>query len=199
MNPARPAWLLAGLVLMAGCAAQVTVQGHTVREGRPDVVPAAHAAPRGDALVASVRAVTVNFTPAVRQQLQAVTSFDADVFVDAVSKELAARGRFDAAGAGPELEILVDALDVKPTGGPAIMGNRAAAGTLGGRVRLLGVDLVEQHGFSVLAEAEVGIPREGADPGALRPLYRRFALLLGDELDGTPGRSAAPAGEQPAR
>lgn len=175
MNRAWPAALLAGLAMLAGCSAQVTLQGHTVREGRAEVEkPAAGAA--------SVRAVTLTFTPAIRQQLQVETNFDADEFLEAVSGELAERGQLDAAGKGPELEILVDALEVKPTGGNAFMGNLPADGRLGGRVRLLGVDLVEQRSFNVLAEAQVGIPREGRDPGALRALYDRFAQRVAKEL-----------------
>lgn len=175
MNHARPAALLAGLAVLAGCSAQVTLQGHTVREGRAAVEKPATGA-------ASVRAVTVTFTPGIRQQLQGQTHFDADAFLEAVSEELAVRGQLDAKGKGPELEILVDTLEVQPTGGTAFMGNLPADGRLGGRVRLLGVDLVEQRSFNVLAEAEVGIPRESRDPGTLRALYGRFAQRVGEEL-----------------
>jgi hypothetical protein len=169
---AAPAMLLA---LLAGCGAQVTLQGHTVSEGRPGPAKLANAR---DMAAAVVRSVSITFTPTVRQQLPGEAGFDADALHETIERELAARALLDAQGSGPELEVLVDALEVKPTGSRLVVA---------ARVRLLGAESVEQRSYNVRAEAPAIMPGAARGADELRAIYRRFAVLLAEGLAGATG------------
>ena len=193
--------LLVSLGLLAGCG-EVIVFGHTVREGSSSAHAKTDASPvaQGGAsqavgetttspAVRIVKAVTLSLSPQASTRVAGDARFNADALREAINNELRARKLLDEREASdrPVAHISIDEFDVHPTTNAIVFGYIPSAGTLKGDVRVSDTGGDEQT-FRVEADSRFSIAEKGED-NPLKPLYRRFANLVADRLDGTPPKS----------
>jgi hypothetical protein len=167
------ALLLVVSAMLAGCA-RVTVFGHTVHEGTE---PAASRA--AEPVAQQYRSVDVVFSPQARMTVAVDPLFNAELMQKTVEKELQSRNLVNATDAKVTdvVELRIDDLGIVRTSNVILFGKVTGAGTLTGLVRILDADGKESRSFKVVAEAQVGIPKEGDTSDALKPVYRRFAEM----------------------
>jgi hypothetical protein len=183
-------WLLAvvNVALLAGCG-QVVVFGHVVGEGKaPEVAQTAAPTETKDsqAVVATTvpafKSITLKVAPNATDNVASSTPFEPELLLEALRTELRARKLLDEEN--PQLastaEVQVSEVSVRPSTNAVVFGYQMMSGTLIGDVHLAGAAL------HVLADTRLTIPvdDENRKKDPLGPLYRRFALLTADRIQG---------------
>jgi hypothetical protein len=186
--------LLLTVGLLAGCG-QVAVFGHTIGEKhspsevKADSIPTPQAAvsPR----IQMVKDVRLVLTPQAATKVANDAKFNADTLLEAIKGELRSRKLLDDTDsrANGTAEISIDDFAMRPTSNAVVFGYLLNAGTLNGEIRVRDTDGKDLQNFRVEAESQVSIAASGETKNPLEPLYRRFAVLAGDNLAGTPSKS----------
>ena len=173
--------LLMASVVLGGCGANVTMFGHTVREGKPEEKePVAQQAPAGaaEAGVAAnpgtakaepvVRDVLLSLNATLKKQVVTDAYFDSESLRTSIATELRSRGLMGSpdSTSGTAIDILIDSYSLQAT---------SNVGRIAGLVRVLDEAGKERRSFKAQAEATLQVPVKGMDSAALSALYGKFA------------------------
>ena len=192
-------WLLLTLGLLAGCG-QVVIFGHTVGDGRANSASEPASKPKGQATSTPaahrVKAVTLALTPEATQKVAGDPRFKADALRDAVEGELRSRQLLDVQDpqASGTAEILIDDFAIRATSNAVVFGRIPSAGTLIGDIRIRDANGNALPADKISAEARMSLAANGNDKNPLQDLYRRFAVLVADNLAGIPSKSEDTSG-----
>jgi hypothetical protein len=194
-------------LLLTGCG-QVAVFGHTIGE-RGTAAEVKHDAgtpqakqsvskPVASAAVHVVKAVALSLTAQTMATTANDSRFNADALNTAIRSELLKRKLLDETNINAETAaISIDALTVQPKSNAVVFGYILSTGKLSGDMQVHLADAADMRTFRLDAETQLSIAANGKDPNPLGPLYRRFAVLVGDSLSGTVSKQDVPSNQNP--
>ena len=204
--------LLSGLT--SGCG-QVAVFGRTIGE-KPasQASAAATAAPESAAPSAkmpasklrtdmvepipTIKSVTLTLAPQVAAQVADDARFNREALLTAVRSELQLRKLLNEADSrGSAVDITIDAYGMRPTSNAIVFGNIVSAGTLSGRMQLRDAQGNELPIRNIESAAQVSIPATGQSANPLARLYREFAVVTANSIDGTLPKPVIGADQHP--
>jgi hypothetical protein len=160
--------LLLTLACAGGCA-QVR-HGDTPRAGVAITQP-------------QITRIALDFSPAVRKQIEADSRFDSTLFNEAVVAELQSQQLLDLKKPLDRVAVIrLEDFDVHATSNLVLFGRLASAGLLAGSVRVRDAAGNPLREFHLSAEVPLRISQRGNDKNPLRDLYRRFAELMAERL-----------------
>jgi hypothetical protein len=195
------------VAMLAGCG-QVILFGHEVRsrsENSQPATPASEETPaetavdepaKPTAIAHAIKAVNLLVTAEATAKVTGDASrFSADALLEAIKTELRSRKLLDEQDprASGTAEIIVDDLATRATTNAVVFGYKMLAGTLEGDIQVTAADGTSKStGSRIVAESKLTVAANGEDKNPLGPLYRKFAVLVGDRLAGvtsTPPKS----------
>ncbi|HEY4210200.1 MAG TPA: hypothetical protein VGM84_01855 [Steroidobacteraceae bacterium] len=146
-------------------------------------IPAASAAPT------TVTSVIINFTPAALDAASAAFKLQWRPLRTAIEGELRARKLLGAGNTtvpGRTIEISIDGFTARTASNVVMFGQLFEAGTLTGDVTVRDRSGAALQTYRIKANSHLNRPATGATVETLTPLYRKFADLTVDDLDGAP-------------
>jgi hypothetical protein len=193
---------LAPVVMTLSCCAGWVVFGHTIEGQRQQPSAVAPPAPTTDHPYAAqpapspppvavpsarmLKSVTVRFTPAAREKIAAEPQFKEDRLLATIEDELRAHKLFDDSDsrATGTLEVSIDDFATRPLSNAVVFGYVLGNGTLTGRIEVRNAEGREPRDSRINAESRVEKPVSAEQSNAFGPLYRKFADLTVDSLNG---------------
>ena len=142
--------------------------------------------------VHTVRAVNVSLAPAAK--VAGDSNFGLDALTAAIKSELRARrllSEQNPNGSG-SVVVTIDGMTSHPTSNAVFFGYQMMAGTLTGDIRVDGATGNELPDFRIIAASRWNVVVAGDDKNPLKPLYHRFARLVGDRLAGVTSEDDSP-------
>jgi hypothetical protein len=173
-------------VAVAGCG-QVAVFGHTVGESKSSPVDTkSTSTPASVAEFQKVRAVSVVLTEQVAAQAADDAKFNVAALLTAIKSELQSREALDESSAQVTAvaEIAIDDYALHPTSNVILFGQIISTGVLNGTLRVRDAQGIELSNRRIEAKARVSVAAKGETENPLGPLYREFAIQMGNTLTG---------------
>ncbi len=186
---------------LSGCAGWV-VFGHTIEGQRPATSAVVPPAPTTDHPYAAppppspppvavpsarlLKSVTVTFTPAAREKIAAEPQFKEDRLLMAIEDELRAHKLYDDGDshATGTLEVSIDDFATRPLSNAVVFGYVLGNGTLTGHIEVRNAAGKGPRDSRINAESRVEKPVSAEQSNAFGPLFRKFADLTVDSLNG---------------
>jgi hypothetical protein len=148
----------------------------------------------------TVRAVSISFTSTAKEKIAAEPRFKEDSLLAEVEGELRARKLLDGGNSltNPTVEISINDFTTRSTTNAVLFGYNMGAGALAADILVRDADGKEVRDFQINANSRLATRASGEDGNPLRSLYRRFAILVAENLAGSPSRSVKSSdGEMP--
>jgi hypothetical protein len=137
-----------------------------------------------------VGAVAISFTSQAKEKIAAEPRFKEGSLLAEVEGELRARKLLDGnSRAGPMVEISIDDFTTRSATNAVLFGYHLGDGSLAADITVRDSGGKEVRDFRIKANSRLATPASGEDANPLGSLYRRFAILVADNLAGSPSRS----------
>lgn len=148
---------------------------------------AARKGPRNAAAaVPALKSIALKVAPQATDNVASDIPFVPEQLLEALRTELRVRKLLDENN--PQLtgtaEVQVSEVSVRPSTNAVLFGYKMMAGTLIGDVHFSGIASNTPPDLHVLADTRLTIAVDNEKKEPLGPLYRRFALLMADQLQG---------------
>jgi len=151
---------------------------------------------------AKLSAVTVTFTSAAREKVDAEPGFNQDALIAAIRTDLQRHQLLDDGAdthSGRTLEIVIEDFAARPASNAVVLGYTFSNATLSGKVGVRDADGRAPRTFNVKADRRLSARTDGGQAPALDPLYERFADVTVSELTGVPGTAPGSSGSEVPR
>lgn len=182
---------------VTGCG-HVAVFGHTIGESTTSTPPpsSSDAATNSSAAVSEksnpvapelqkVKGVIVVLTKEAAEKVTTDSKFSAEAFLEAIKKELTSRYVLHESDSQVTsiLEIVIDEYALQPSSNAILFGQIIHNGKLYGALRVRDAKGNDWNN-RIEARARVSIAAKGETKNPLAPLYREFAIAVGNTLTG---------------
>lgn len=163
------ALLLLTVACLGGCA-RVAVKDDAPKEGVAITQP-------------QITRIALDFSPAVRKQIEADSRFDSTLFNEAVVAKLQSQQLLDLKKPLDRVAVIrLEDFDVHATSNLVLFGRLASAGLLAGSVRIRDAAGNPLREFHISAEVPMRISQRANEKNPLQDLYRRFAELMAERI-----------------
>jgi hypothetical protein len=134
----------------------------------------------------ALKSITVKVAPKATDNVASETPFAPELLLEALRTELRSRKLLDEDN--PQLtgsaEVQISEVSVRPSTNAIVFGYKMMAGTLIGDIHFSGADSNAPPDLHVLADTRLTIAVDNGKKDPLGPLYRRFAVLTADRIQG---------------
>jgi hypothetical protein len=133
-----------------------------------------------------LKSVSVSFTPTARKKIAAEPQFKEDRLLAVILSELRAHKLFDDSDshATGTLEVSIDDFATRPLSNAVVFGYVLGNGTLAGHIEVHNAGGKGPRDPRITAQSRVEKPISAEESNAFGPLYRKFADLTVDSLNG---------------
>jgi hypothetical protein len=130
-----------------------------------------------------IKAVTLLMTPEVTARLNNDHRLNTKDLLEVVKSELQSRKLFDTdSPSSVTLQIYIDQYELHANTNFVAFGSTPHTGTLAGNLTLRDAQDNDVPVSHVEAYARIAVPESGDTPDLLRPLYKQFAITVGNAL-----------------